>query len=61
MQHSFGRRDQLDVDALKRLVKSMSRFIAPEDALRLEHQDDELKIISSKPSGGAYLLNSLWK
>lgn len=59
--HSFGRRDQLDVQALKRLVKSMSRFLAPEDALKLEHQDDELKIVSSKPSGGAYLLASLWK
>lgn len=59
--HSFGRRDRLDVEALKRLVKSMSRFLEPEDALRFEHQDDELKIVSSKPSGGAYLLSSLWK
>ena len=36
--HSFGRRDQLDVAALKRLVKSMSRFLDPEDALRLTNE-----------------------
>jgi len=59
--HSFGRRDQLDVAALKRLVKSMSRFLDPEDALRQEHQDDALKILSSRPAGGAYLLAELWK
>jgi len=59
--HSFGRSDQLDVDALKRLIKSMSRFLDPEDAVRLEHDDDNLKIISSRPAGGAYLLRQLWK
>jgi len=59
--HSFGRRDQLDVEALKRLVKSMSRFLDPEDSLQVEHQDDRLKILSSRPAGGAHLLKQLWK
>lgn len=59
--HSFGRRDQLDVEALKRLVKSMSRFLDPEDSLQIEHQDEQLKIISSRPAGGAHLLKALWK
>jgi transposase len=59
--HSFGRRDQLDVEALKRLVKSMSRFLDPEDSLQVEHQDEQLKIISSRSAGGAYLLKQLWK
>lgn len=59
--HSFGRRDQLDVEALKRLVKSMSRFLDPEDSLQLEHRDEQLKIISSRPAGGAHLLKELWK
>jgi hypothetical protein len=58
--HSFGRSDQLDVEALKRLIKSMSRFLAPEDSVRLEHSDDEIKIMSSRPAGGAHLLKSLW-
>jgi hypothetical protein len=34
--HSFGRSDQLDVNALRRLIKSVSRFLGPEDAIRLE-------------------------
>ncbi|TKB09252.1 IS1634 family transposase [Desulforhopalus sp. IMCC35007] len=58
--HSFGRSDQLDVEALKRLIKSMSRFLDPEDAVRIEHKDDDLKIMSSRPSGGAHLLKALW-
>ena len=48
--HSFGRSDQLDVDGLKRLIKSMSRFLDPEDAAQVEHGADNVKIISSRPS-----------
>jgi IS4 transposase len=59
--HSFGRSDQLDVDALRRLIKSVSRFLGPEDAIRLERQSDDLKFISSRPAGGAYLLKALWQ
>ena len=58
--HSFGRSDQLDLDVLRRLIKSMSRLLDPEDVARIEHSDDDLKVISSKPSGGAYLLKALW-
>jgi hypothetical protein len=58
--HSFGRSDQLDVEALKRLIKSMSRFLEPEDAIAMEHQDDDLTFVSSRPAGGAHLLKSLW-
>jgi len=58
--YSFGRRDQLDVDALKRLVKSLSRFLKPEDVIELEHQAEDLKFVSSRPAGGAYLLKAIW-
>jgi hypothetical protein len=59
--YSFGRSDQLDVDTLKRLIKSMSRFLIPEDVIKLEHQNDSLKFTSSRPAGGAYLLKALWQ
>jgi transposase len=59
--YSFGRRDQLDVAALKRLIASLSRFITPEDAQELAAQDTGLKFISSKPAGGALLLKGLWE
>ncbi|WP_054030144.1 IS1634 family transposase [Desulfatitalea tepidiphila] len=59
--HSFGRSDQLDVEALKRLIKSASRFLDPQDAIRLERQSSDLKFISSRPAGGAHLLKGLWQ
>jgi IS4 transposase len=59
--HSFGRSDQLDVDALKRLIKSASRFLDPQDAIQLERQSSDLKFLSSRPAGGAYLLKALWQ
>jgi hypothetical protein len=37
--YSFGRRDQLDVDAIKRLVKSLCRFLSPEDVIQLRAKD----------------------
>lgn len=58
--HSFGRRDQLDVEALKRLVGSLSRFISLEDAQTIEAEGQGLKFISSRPAGGAILLKGLW-
>jgi len=59
--YSFGRRDQLDVAALKRLVSSLSRFISLEDAQELGAQGTDYKFISSQPAGGALLLKGLWK
>ena len=59
--YSFGRRDQLDVAALKRLVSSLSRFINPEDIQDIEAQSAGLKFISSRPAGGALLLKGLWE
>ncbi len=49
--YSFGRRDQLDVAALKRLVSSLSRFISPEEVQALETQGTNLKFLSSQPEG----------
>jgi transposase len=61
--YSFGRREQLDVDALKRLVNSISRFFSPEDQIKLQAKTDSaepIEFIRSRPAGGAYLLKSLW-
>jgi hypothetical protein len=61
--YSFGRREQLDVEALKRLVKSISRFFGPEDQIKLQAKADStepIEFIRSRPAGGAYLLKSLW-
>jgi transposase len=61
--YSFGRRDQLDVEAIKRLVSSLCRFISPEDALELQAQCNAkggMKFVSSRSAGGAIVLKALW-
>jgi len=63
--HTFGRTDELDTEALKRLSKSISRFLTPEDALCMNTSMGgtlvPLNIFRSVPMGGAYLLRTLWE
>jgi len=59
--YSFGRRDQLDVDAIKRLINSLSRFLSPEDVMELEAHANDLTFVSSRPAGGAYILKAFWE
>ena len=59
--YTFGRADSLDVDAIRRLVRSLCRFISPEDALQAQGSTQALRFIKSVPLGGAYLLRQIWK
>jgi transposase len=62
--HTFGRTDALDTDALKRLAKSIGRFLTPEDAHQIQrtiHGEAPLQFVHSVSMGGAYLLRSLWE
>ncbi|MCP4346483.1 MAG: IS1634 family transposase [Desulfobacterales bacterium] len=61
--YTFGRRDQLDTEAIKRLVKSLCRFVSPDDAFNLQAGDcaSPLKFVSSRPAGGAMVLRYLWE
>jgi hypothetical protein len=58
--YSFGREDQLDKDAIRRLVASLSRLLDPGDALAAT-ADAELVFTESRPYGGAYVLDALWQ
>jgi len=58
--YSFGRRENLDVEAIRRLVKSLSRFLDPEDVIRQEHRGKEIRFEQSRQASGAYLLRGLW-
>lgn len=58
--HSFGRMDALDMDGLRRLARSIQRFLGEEPTL-FDGSTPELKFLSSKPMGGAWLLDGLWK
>jgi Transposase DDE domain len=57
--YSFGREDQLDKDAVRRLVASLSRLLEPGDALAAL-ADGDLAFRESRPYGGAYVLDALW-
>jgi transposase len=63
--HTFGRSDDLDVDGIKRLTRSLCRFLSPEDAVQTqaitEGKEVPLTFHKSIPMGGAYLLRSLWE
>jgi len=57
--YSFGREDQLDTDAIRRLVTALSRLLSPADALAAT-ADGDLVFTESRPYGGAYVLDQLW-
>jgi transposase len=62
--YSFGRREQLDIEALQRLVSSISRFFSPEEQVRLQattSSPEPLEFVQSRPAGGAYLLKAIWE
>ncbi len=66
MLHSFGREDQLDRDALARLVRSLSRYLgeaAPTLPMPVEgiEPSGELTFVSSRTLGGPWLLDGLWR
>jgi transposase len=57
--HSFGREDELDRDAVKRLVAALSRLLDPADALSAT-SGRELTLTSSRPIGATHVLDQLW-
>lgn len=63
--YNFGRLEQLDLEQLRRLVNSISRFLPPGDALEaqaaIKHRGKTLKWKSSRSFGGSYLLAELWR
>ena len=61
--HSFGREDQLDRDAIKRLVVSLTRLLDPATALSGTQTAGPagLAFTSSRPVGGTLVLDALWR
>ncbi len=56
--YHLGREDRLDRDAIRRLIGSLSRVLEPGEALALAAP--ELRLVESRPFGGAWLLDGLW-
>ncbi|MGH7665820.1 MAG: IS1634 family transposase [Candidatus Dormibacteria bacterium] len=58
--HSFGRADLIDREGLARLVRSISRFLEPAEAVGATSAGD-VEIVDSRPLGGALVLDQLWR
>ena len=60
--HSFGREDQLDRNAIRRLVVSLTRLLDPASALTgtTTAGSEGLAFTSSRPVGGTLVLDALW-
>jgi len=64
--YHFGRKDQLDMDALRRLVHSISRFFDPQEAAAMvarvaTPEAEPFEFLGSRQLGGAWLLDGLWR
>src|SRR5215212_10188477 len=58
---NLGREDELDVDGLRRLARSITRYTDGEPGDAGEAAGEELEVVSSRPFGGAYVLDALWR
>ncbi|MCA1699787.1 MAG: IS1634 family transposase [Actinobacteria bacterium] len=58
--HRFGRTDHVDRDALARLVRSISRFLDPADAVAAT-EAGEVSVLDSRVMGSCWLADRLWE
>jgi hypothetical protein len=60
---NLGREDQLDVEGLRRLARSITRFTDPgaEEPAAGAEAAEGLEVSDSRPLGGAWLLDALWR
>jgi hypothetical protein len=58
--YNFGREDQLDRDAIRRLIGSLQRALEPDEALSTMAAPG-LRFVESRPMGGAWALDRLWR
>lgn len=58
--HSFGREDEVDRAAVARLVAALSRLLDPAEAAAAAGPA-QLTLTGSRPMGGAYVLDTLWR
>jgi AcrR family transcriptional regulator len=59
--YNFGREDAENREALERLVRSLSHYLHPEEPEGLEPSLPDFTFTQSRPMGGAYVLDALWR
>jgi hypothetical protein len=58
--HNFGRADLVDREGLRRLVRSISRFLDPADASAAS-VGAEVQILDARPMGASWVADQLWR
>ncbi|MGH2985195.1 MAG: IS1634 family transposase, partial [Solirubrobacterales bacterium] len=58
---NLGREDELDLEGLRRLARSITRYTDDEPPDAAEAAGAELAVVSSRPLGGAWVLDALWR
>ena len=58
---NLGREDELDIDGLRRLAASITRFTDGDGSAPLPGAAGELEVTGSRAMGGAWLLDGLWR
>jgi len=58
---NLGREDELDVEGLRRLARSITRYTDGEPGDAAEAAGEGLEVVSSRPFGGVFVLDALWR
>src|SRR5437867_8253597 len=58
---NLGREDELDMEGLRRLARSITRYTDGEPPDAAEAAGEGLEVVSSWPFGGAFVLDALWR
>ncbi|MFW5928506.1 MAG: IS1634 family transposase, partial [Thermoplasmatota archaeon] len=61
--YNFGRKDKLDLDQIRRLIKSLSGVLPTEEANQIQagiNGFKDFRFIGSKQLGASFFLNQLW-
>jgi hypothetical protein len=58
--YNFGRREEVDIQALERLVVSIQKYIGSNDPEGTAKIDPSINVESTKALGGAWFLDQLW-
>jgi hypothetical protein len=59
--YNFGREDAGTREDLERLVRSLSRYLHPGEPEELSSSLPDFTFMESRPMGGAYVLDALWR
>src|SRR5512132_496648 len=58
---NLGREGELDMEGLRRLARSITRYTDGEPGDAAEAAGEGLEVVSSRPLGGAFVLDALWR